>query len=182
MINKTSELIAQVLVELAKTKEIEKIQVVDICLRAGCSKQTFYNHFRDKYDVVSWLFSKSAYRIDPSGECYYSVENLESALQAIWDHRDFFRVAFISEGQNSLYEYIVRRDMEFNGEIMLRAFHLEKLDEQMIFLLRYHIYGCLGYVTEWLKSDTPVTPKELAELEYRYMPEELKKAWAARQI
>ena len=70
--------------------------------------------------------------------------------------------------------------MEFNGEIMRRAFQLEKLDEQMIFLLKYHIHGCLGYVIDWLKSETPVTAKELAELEYRYMPEELKKALAVK--
>ena len=63
---------------------------------------------------------------------------------------------------------------------MRRACQLEKLDEQMVFMLKYHIYGCLGYVTQWLRSDSPVTPKELEELEYRYMPDELKKAWAVK--
>lgn len=180
MKNHTEDLIAEALMEMAKTKELENIQVVDICRRIGCSKQTFYNHFRDKYDVVAWVFSKNAYLRNPAEDCYYSLDALTDSLAAIWDNRDFFRVAFISEGQNSLYEYIVSRDIEFNGTILLKALHLEQLNDEMVFLLKYHIHGCLGYVSDWLRSENPISPRELAELEYEYMPKLLKNAWAVK--
>lgn len=133
--------------------------------------------FRDKYDVVAWIFSQYSYIPDPSGNCYYSLSALEKSLRAILEHRDFFRVAFASDGQNSLYEYIVQRDIAFNGEILRKAFHLQELDEEMLFMLKYHIHGCLGYVADWLSSDNPISPKELAGLEYKFMPEEMKTAW-----
>ena len=40
---------------LLEEKPIEKVGVVDICRKAGVSRNTFYRHFRGKDDVVVWL-------------------------------------------------------------------------------------------------------------------------------
>ncbi len=180
MKNQTKERIADALIESAKKQNIESIHVTDLCQKVGCSKQTFYNHFLDKYDVISWIFAKTVYTYDPSGECYYSLEALEKALNAIWENRNFFRVAFLSEGQNALRDYILQKDVEFNTQILCEVYQLTTLNEQLLFSVKYHLYGCLGYIKEWLVSNSTISPKELAELEYRYMPEELKKAWASK--
>ena len=36
-------------------KPFEKVSVIDIAERAGLSRKSFYNHFRDKYDLINWI-------------------------------------------------------------------------------------------------------------------------------
>ena len=34
----------------------EKINVSQICERCGMNRKSFYYHFKDKYDLVNWIF------------------------------------------------------------------------------------------------------------------------------
>ena len=48
----TKKLIADSLYELAMTAPLDKITVKQISEKAGVTSQTFYNHFKDKYDLI----------------------------------------------------------------------------------------------------------------------------------
>ena len=41
-----------------KTTSVEKITVKEIVDACGTTRQTFYRHFQDKYDLVNWYFDK----------------------------------------------------------------------------------------------------------------------------
>ena len=57
-IKKTSKVILyEAFYELAKTKSLEDITVQDILDYSGISRSTFYRHFVDKYDVMSWAYT-----------------------------------------------------------------------------------------------------------------------------
>ena len=47
--------------ELMKTKPLDKIRVTEICRVAEIERPTFYYHFKDKYDLVAWIFLSDAY-------------------------------------------------------------------------------------------------------------------------
>ena len=49
----TKDILAESFLELTQTKRIDKIRVSDITRNCGMSAPTFYNHFKDKYDI--WL-------------------------------------------------------------------------------------------------------------------------------
>ena len=34
----------------------EKIRIADICKRCGMNRKSFYYHFKDKYDLLNWIF------------------------------------------------------------------------------------------------------------------------------
>lgn len=54
----TKKAIAGSLKELMRKKSLEKITVSDIVKNCGLNRQTFYYHFKDKYDLVNWIFNK----------------------------------------------------------------------------------------------------------------------------
>lgn len=54
----TKILLAESLKELAKIKSVEKITVKEIIKNCRLTKTTFYNHFRDKYDLIVWIYSE----------------------------------------------------------------------------------------------------------------------------
>ncbi len=58
--------IADKMREIMKHKPIDKIRVTEICKAAEIGRPTFYYHFKDKYDLVAWMFCTDAYGTDPT--------------------------------------------------------------------------------------------------------------------
>lgn len=48
------KILGDTLLEMCKTKKLESITVLDIIKETGISRQTFYNRFRDKNDLIQW--------------------------------------------------------------------------------------------------------------------------------
>lgn len=54
--NITKQALAGALKELIEEQSFEKISVSDICEGCGMNRKSFYYHFKDKYDLVNWIF------------------------------------------------------------------------------------------------------------------------------
>lgn len=52
----TKKRIAKAFRDLLATREFDKISIVEIMELAGIRRQTFYNHFLDKYELLDWIF------------------------------------------------------------------------------------------------------------------------------
>ena len=74
--------IADKMKELMKTKSLDKIRITEICRLAEIQRPTFYYHFKDKYDLVAWIFFSDAYKTD--------VLSPESSAQAMAKMRQDF--------------------------------------------------------------------------------------------
>ena len=49
-------MLADALKCVMKEKVFAKISVTDICDRCNMNRKSFYYHFKDKYDLVNWIF------------------------------------------------------------------------------------------------------------------------------
>ena len=54
--NMTKRALAAALKELMGEMPFAKITVADICEKCDMNRKSFYYHFRDKYDLVNWIF------------------------------------------------------------------------------------------------------------------------------
>ena len=54
--NITKTALASSMKRLMKEKPFSKISVIDICDGCGMNRKSFYYHFKDKYDLVNWIF------------------------------------------------------------------------------------------------------------------------------
>ena len=52
----TKTVMAEAMKDLMREIPFAKISVGDICARCGMNRKTFYYHFKDKYDLVNWIF------------------------------------------------------------------------------------------------------------------------------
>ena len=52
----TKRALAAAIKDLMKEKPLVKISIADIVERCQMNRQSFYYHFRDKYDLVNWIF------------------------------------------------------------------------------------------------------------------------------
>lgn len=84
--------------KLMRQRPFEKISVSDICNDCGINRKSFYYHFRDKYDLVNWIF----YVGFVGGMDVVNYENVWDLLSDILDYfyseREFYYAALQIEG------------------------------------------------------------------------------------
>ena len=66
--NITKRALAAALKEVMAQKPFAKINVSDVCEKCDMSRKRFYYHFRDKYDLLNWIFDMDFFRIAGSVE------------------------------------------------------------------------------------------------------------------
>lgn len=103
--NITKRALATALREIMKETSFDKINVAHICDRCGMNRKSFYYHFRDKYDLVNWIFDTEMITLmkDLSDDRW---DALEGVCGYFFDNRDFYRKALQIKGQNSLSEHL----------------------------------------------------------------------------
>ena len=113
----TKHALAQALQELMETVPFEKISITQICEKCGMNRKSFYYHFKDKYDLVHWIFDRDFEQITGPEGTVETDENqwdvLEKLCRCFYKNRHFYRKAFQIKGQNSFVEYFRERCRPF---------------------------------------------------------------------
>ena len=52
----TKQALAEAMKTLLIQRPFRKVSVGDICEVCGMSRKSFYYHFKDKYDLLNWIF------------------------------------------------------------------------------------------------------------------------------
>lgn len=105
MSNKIEIAVEHALIKLCKSMPFSKISVKDICINADISKQSFYNHFKDKYDITASIYRKDICNKEILKERDY-YKRTKIILENIKEKDYFYRNVLEDKGQNSLYQYI----------------------------------------------------------------------------
>lgn len=101
----TKKALANALKEVMVEKPFEKISVSDICNKCNRNRKSFYYHFKDKYDLVNWIFD-TEFLEGASRKNYDGVwELLTDTCEFFYNNREFYCKALRINGQNSFLDY-----------------------------------------------------------------------------
>lgn len=175
----TKAMFANELEEMMQTMPLSKVRVADLCGRCCVERRVFYYHFKDKYDLVAWIFERD-YTRAAEGNAPYSEELYAEAHRRLWDRRGFYRRAFEEDSQNSIERYLLQFSVEANEAVLRRYLGVRKLSRQHAFVARHFAYGNVGCVIDWLRGVIEATPEELASEMFACIPDELREAYATR--
>ncbi len=170
MAERTKIWIADKMKGLMKRKPIDKIRITEICSEAEIERSTFYYHFKDKYDLVAWVFFHDAFETD-----VISVESAAASMNKMRNDFIFYKRAYEDNSQNPLWQYMLEYFVERYAGEAKRIAELESLDTQTMYSIRLYCYGAVGMTREWLLTDN-ITPAEtIVKMMFNSMPEILRK-------
>ena len=172
--NATKNALAASMKKLMRKKPFEKISVSDICEDCGINRKSFYYHFRDKYELVAWIYASGAEKSMGGQDGFMGVDESAAALNLVRRNRVFYKKAFADSSQNALWQYIQEYNVEMYSNMLKRHYGLSELSEEVLFSLQYHCHGCLGLTYDWVMSDFPISAEELARRMTMVMPDVLK--------
>ncbi len=136
--------------QLMETVPFSKISISDICRQIGMSRKSFYYHFKDKYDMMIWIFNTECFS---KCESKASWDKLEYICTYLYKNRTFYAKALSVEGQNSLSEYF--------AQIMLphMAYMKEENDGKTPTVFEFYKDALLLSLRKWLTIYKAVTPE-----------------------
>ena len=107
--NMTKRVIADTMKKLMDEKPLAKISVSDIVEHCGINRNSFYYHFKDKYDLINWIFyteiTQTLNRENILAASSWVL--IEDILNFLYQNKSFYRNALSVSGQNSFSEYFM---------------------------------------------------------------------------
>ena len=158
--NITKNALAVSMKKLMEKKPFSKISVGDICEDCGMNRKSFYYHFRDKYDLVNWIFYVDFIERMDWSSCRNEWDMLESLCSHFYRERLFYQNALQVEGQNSFREYFCGM---LRPVLMLLTQNLVEEGRKKEFYIAFLCEGVLGELVYWLREGSKITPEEFVE-------------------
>lgn len=157
---KTEESLKEALLSLLESDNIDDFSVTDICRKARCSRNAFYQHYESKYDLYNAILESVIEDIRIS--CMPVVSSLDLAseekitewthqlLNAVYSRKNeiasFMKNSspFFDILRNSLYEAIWEGNLYFVSE--------NEITREMRLMSQYNANGIAGFIQYWLCS------------------------------
>ena len=99
----SKDLLVQSLYELMREQPYEQITVRAIAANCGLSQRTFYNHFKDKHELVEWSYLHVLEEYYESHREHMTFTDwFRVSAQTVWDQRHALRKIIRYQGQNAM--------------------------------------------------------------------------------
>lgn len=162
--NITKRALADSLKELMVEQPFDKINVAQICERCAMNRKSFYYHFKDKYDLVNWIFDTEFIALlkDENLDTTHSNYKerwafIEKICRYFYQNHEFYRRALQIKGQNSFCDHFREYIQPFLAGRISTLFEQEQMDP---FTLDFFTDAVLCAIERWLLTKECMPPEE----------------------
>ncbi|MEG1432748.1 MULTISPECIES: dihydroxyacetone kinase transcriptional activator DhaS [Eubacterium] len=159
----TKKAIAKGFKGLMFEKRFDKITISDIAKSCGINRQTFYYHFRDKYDLLDWIYYNEAihYLVDDLTLDNWS-DKVYEMLKTMKAESYFYINAFKASGSKEFESYLTHAVQEmFQSLIDQLAKGVEMDSRDREFIASFYAFGLVGIIVSWTHARMPEDPEDL---------------------
>ncbi|MDO4537472.1 MAG: TetR family transcriptional regulator [Coriobacteriales bacterium] len=144
---------------------LERVTVKRLLEESGVSRQTFYNHFLDKNDLICQVYEQRMVRaFNGAQEGFAYRDELVAALREMRAHGTFLRQACKMSGQNCLAQHMLERATNFDLEWHQRLWGEDPMPEELRLATVYHVTASVQMSLSWILSGFAANEEELADL------------------
>lgn len=159
----TKKILAATLKQLMKEKPLAKISVGDIVELCELNRNSFYYHFRDKYDLVNWVFYTELAETLGDGDALDSSAwtLIETLCCCLYKEKEFYQNALSVDGQNSFSEYFI----QMLKTLVAARYEGEPLsDAYRDFYVSFFVDAFACAIFKWLREGAKIPPAQFADM------------------
>lgn len=173
----TRKAIAKSLKELMETESFAKISVSDIMNHCQMRRQSFYYHFQDKYELLSWIYQQETKENSIDFIDYSDFEEIFFHLiHYFYENQSFYRKALAVKEQNSFSDYLYKHTKTLYLSLIKDPEKGTLSNEHRIFLASYYSHGFVGLIKDWLEQGCQTEPEALSQLFEQIVHQQLRKS------
>ena len=159
--NITKHALAAALRGLMEETPFDKINVAQICERCDMNRKSFYYHFKDKYDLVNWIFDTEFIALLKNESLGANYEEhwvfVEKTCQYFYRNHGFYRKALQIKGQNSFSDHFREFIRPLLADRISHLFGQEQLDE---FTMDFFADAVICAMERWLLTKECMPPEQ----------------------
>lgn len=157
----TKKALAQALKDLMRQRPFEKISVGDICARCEMNRKSFYYHFKDKYDLVEWIFYSEFILCLDQSRSEDGWDLLTQICTYFYDERVFYGKLLRLTGQNSFRQYFRDYLCSVVAPFLLSATQgAFAVSEESGFCVTFFSDAMLVSIMRWLTEGAHMPPEQ----------------------
>ncbi|MCR5833957.1 MAG: TetR/AcrR family transcriptional regulator C-terminal domain-containing protein [Selenomonadaceae bacterium] len=172
----TKSLLAESLKDLAKFKTVDKITIRELTKNCNLTPPTFYNHFRDKYELMAWIYNQ---KVEAAMINFGHGDNLEDIIckwmEIILEDKNFYvNVLKNAVGQNSFRYTTNDHAINLLEEWIKTRHNLTDLSPTIYFCLRFYMRAVSEFINDWCLDKWDCEPRDMAKFLVSALPDTLK--------
>lgn len=162
MASSTKKALAEALKKTMTVKPIDKITVNDLVESCGVSRQTFYYHFDDVYDLLEWVFEEDANANLPKEVVYDNWKrDVTLWFKYLYDNSAFALNVYNSNSRLYMLRYIrsrLRDCIRSFSEIVAENRSIDLQDFE--FIVEFYSHIVVGLIAQWMDQGMQL-PREI---------------------
>lgn len=156
----TKRALADSMKELMNEKPLSKISISNIVESCNMNRKSFYYHFKDKYDLVNWIYYTEFVTSLKENKFDSDWNIIEKICEFFYENKTFYCNALEVKGQNSFYDYF--------GEVLspIMAIEFENIfeDDNKEFYITFFTDAMRTSITRWLLEGAKIPPNDFVML------------------
>ncbi|WP_105957294.1 TetR/AcrR family transcriptional regulator [Apilactobacillus quenuiae] len=161
------------LLSIMKQKSYESITVMEIAKNADLSRRTFYRFFRNKNELLKFVFECSV------NEYFFILQQtieqktmriefndiIKIFLNFWWNHRELAQILI----QQNLFSRLFAVYSNYSDKMyhtFKMPWHIEENDHELGYVFDFFLGGYINIVSRWLMDEKAISPNELTRIIY----------------
>ncbi|MBQ8975222.1 MAG: TetR/AcrR family transcriptional regulator C-terminal domain-containing protein [Oscillospiraceae bacterium] len=172
----TEKTFAEALIALAGEKPIRDIKIAELLAQAKAGRQTFYNHFEDKYDLVRWIYMDYSGVVLTHLDPHNSPERAFEGLFSFFDRqRAFFTRLDNISSEGEFGDFLSPKLRDYYVSLILRRHSEAYLTAEVMFSIDFDRWAFTHSCAVWMRSGMKDPPHLMAQRMVNNMPPSLRK-------
>ncbi|MBQ9278193.1 MAG: TetR/AcrR family transcriptional regulator C-terminal domain-containing protein [Lachnospiraceae bacterium] len=173
----TKELLADSFLELAEKTPINKITIANIVDNCDVTQPTFYRYFKDKYDMIAWIYAQETGKnISKVGRNGYVFKDTFLDGMRFYDENRKFMVNALkhTSGRDSFLFQMSDMNIRFIENEIKKKLNVSECPQDLDAVVKMFCYGTNQFLYDWLIEKNDLTYEQVANLMEESIPEVLR--------
>jgi len=176
----TKMVIRESLTELMKKKSILSVSVKDICDLADISRSTFYDHYKDQYDLLKQIEDETLAYFEDMLNNYKDRQTKKETGQMVEE-----MLTYIANNGNTIHVLLSENgDLGFQKKLLYHFIMHNQItkyfsenqqsEEAKPYYSVFMVHGAIGLIQHWLKDNMKMPVPQLAKMLMKWTEHQIK--------
>lgn len=166
--------------KLLETEPFDKITISDITNDCGLSRQTFYYHFRDIFDMIRWIYnSESLNEIGGRGGYGTWQDKIRELFDYTLNNKSLILGTFNSRCRNDLVGYYMDVSIRKISDIVEMKSDGDIAEKDKKFIASVYAYAFVGIMVDWISDGMKESSEEMVDRVYKIVMSNFDRTLAA---
>ena len=166
--------------KLLETEPFDKITISDITNDCGLSRQTFYYHFRDIFDMIRGIYnSESLNEIGGRGGYGTWQDKIRELFDYTLNNKSLILGTFNSKCRNDLVGYYMDVSIRKISDIVEMKSDGDIAEKDKKFIASVYAYAFVGIMVDWISDGMKESSEEMVDRVYKIVMSNFDRTLAA---